>query len=396
MSRNYDSFLYAYKDYIVKQESPPMFHLWVGLTMISATVKRNIWINRKAYIIYPNLYTILVAKTASCRKSVSMNIGLDLISENKKIKTVHERTTVEGLTDLMNRVEASPSGKIRPDGSVLLHADELGNMFSRKTYVEDLVTFLTAAFTANAKLDFLTRGKGFVQVRNPCPVLLAGTTPSQFGDIFPASTLELGFLGRTLIITGERGQRIADPYLNTKMREPLIQDLEDMSYLEGEMKVTEKCDKVFKEWYEDGAIGDSPTTELEPYYQRKHDHVLKCAMLLSVSESNDMVVTEDHFWTAVKLLESIEGGMSEILERVGSAIESHMNDLALEILRKTGIEMSHSVLFRRMHRRCKDSAGFASIIDSLVQMDKIDVISSKRGVFYKYKPGKKMEVNASV
>jgi hypothetical protein len=389
MGRHYDGWLKAYRDYIVKQESPDIFHLWVGLTMISASLKRNVWIDRGAYKIFPNQYVFLVAETASCRKSVAMETGLDILLTNPKVKAVHERTTVEGLIDLMKKADVTPSEKIRPDGSVLIHADELSNLFGKSHYISDLLMFLTAAFTSKARLDFLTRNRGFAQVRNVCPVLLAGTTPGQFGEIFPLASLATGFLGRVLIITGKRGKRVACPEMNYSMRIPLAEDLVEMSTLEGPMILTPECEKAYVHWYESGEMGEASSVELAPYYERKHDHVLKSAMHLSVSRSNDMVVQEDDFWVAVNLHKQIEAGMAATLEILGATVASEVTDLAVNIIKKNGEPMLHSHLFRRMSKKVSGAKEFGDLIDSLVQMDRIKVITGSRGVFYGIKDKKK-------
>lgn len=390
MPRNFkEGWLQAYRRYIVRQESPAIFHLWVGIAMISGALRRNVWIDRSTYKIRPNQYIILVSDSATSRKSVAMELGLDLLLANKSIRAVHERATVEGLIDLMSEVLPSPSGKIRQDGSVVLHADELSNLFNKKHFTEDLVIFLTAAYTGKAKLDFLTRNKGFVKVRNVCPVLLAGTTPGQFGLIFPTAILSSGFLGRTLIISGHSTERFADPKIDYSMRPGLIEDLRQISMLEGEVKLSKACASAFKEWYEGGKMGESFCAEMEPFYGRKHDHVLKCAMHLSISESDEMVITEDHFWMGVQLIEAIEEGMASVLERVGAVPISDISDLIVATLKRHRMPMLHSVLYRRMYRRIGDAKNFNDIIDSLIQQDKIEIVLTKKGTFYSCKEIKK-------
>ena len=378
--------LQAYRDYIHKQESPDIFHFWIGLTMISASLRRSIWIDRGAYTVYPNQYVILIAESASCRKSVAMEIGLDLLLANKDIRAVHEKATVEGLIDLMKKASISPTGRIKPDGSVLLHADELSNMFSKATYAADLIKFLTATYTAKARVDFLTRTKGHAQVRNPCPVVLAGTTPSDLGEIFPIALLSSGFMGRVLMVSGKKGHRIAKPHLRREMRESLIEDLHDMSFLEGEIKLTPECDEFYTKWYEEGKMGEPSTADLITFYERKHDHVLKTAMLLSVSESNSMIITIDHFKNAVKAIEYLELGMAKAMEYVGATEKSSVSELIIKILEKNMPEaMSHSVLMRRVYKRIRDADEFQSLIDTLAQSERIEITASRRGIFYKVK-----------
>jgi len=383
--------LQTYRKYVYKQESPDIFHFWIAMSMISATLRRNIWIDQDAYKIYPNQYVILVAESASCRKSVAMELGLDLLLANKDIRAVHERTTLEGLTDLMNRVTVSPTGKIRPDGSVLLHADELSNMFSKASYITDLVSFLTAAYTSKARLDFLTRNKGFVQVRNPCPSLLAGTTPGQMGEIFPTIAISSGFLGRVLMVTAKRGHREPEPKIRKELRQSLIDDLYDMSLLQGEIKLTPKCRARFNEWYR--AMEGSPSPNLDSFYERKHDHVLKTAMLLSVSESNDMIITDTHFEAALDAIEFLEQGMIRTVEFIGATAKSDIGELLVRMIKKNAPEpISHSVLMRRVYKRIQDGEEFNKIIETLLDTKRIEMVSSKRGVFYKIAEEKENEI----
>lgn len=380
-----ESWLQAYRRYIYKQEAPDEFHLWIGLTMISAALKRHVWVDREAYKIYPNLYVFLIAESASCRKSVAMELGLDILSLNEDIKIVHERTTLEGLMDVMKRVEVSPTGKVKPDGSVVLHADELANLFGKASYITDLVSFLTAAYTAKAKLDFLTRNKGWARVRNPCPVVLAGTTPEQMGEIFPSMVLSSGFLGRVALILAKRGKKIANPRLRKELREPLAQDLYLIHQLEGEIKLTEECNNIFTNWYENELKGPA-SREQAAFHERIHDHTLKVAMLLSVSESDDMIITPNHFEMAKEIVARLETDLPSAVTYIGAEPKSDLSEALFNAIKRNHPEaMAHSVLLQRFHKKFKDSIEFGAMIDTLVIEKRIQPESRKTGIFYKLK-----------
>uniref|UniRef100_A0A6M3MAK9 Uncharacterized protein n=1 Tax=viral metagenome TaxID=1070528 RepID=A0A6M3MAK9_9ZZZZ len=380
-----EGWLQAYRKYIYKQEAPDAFHLWIGLTVISAALKRHVWIDRKAYTVYPNLYTFLVAESAECRKSVAMELGLDILSLNEDVKVVHERTTLEGLMDQMNRSEITPGGKgIRPDGSILLHADELSNLFGKASYISDLVSFLTAAYTSRAKLDFLTRNKGWVKVRNPCPVVLAGTTPEALREIFPSSVLSSGFMGRVVLVLGKSGVRIGRPELKSQFREPLAQDLYLIGQIDGEMKLTEECDNYFVDWYEHKMHGPI-SKDLASFYQRKHDHALKVAMLLSVSASDEMVVTLDHLKSAIDIVDHVELQLPATIRYIGAVEGSDLHDVILSVIKRSppgGV--AHSTLLRRFIRKYKNAAEFKAVIDTLVEERLIKPEGRKTGIFYHF------------
>lgn len=383
------NWLQTYREYIHEQEAPDIFHLWIGLTVISASLKRHVWIDRGAYKVYPNLYVFLVAASASCRKSVAMELGLDLLSPNEDIKVVHERTTLEGLMDLMNRVEVLPGGKVRPDGSVVLHADELANLFGKASYITDLVSFLTAAYTSKARLEFLTRNKGWVKVRNPCIVTLAGTTPEQMREIFPSSTLSSGFMGRVVLVYGERGKKVTKPQLKHRLREDLIRDLYMISQLEGEIKLTDECEEFFSDWYEN-KMGTPESKDLASFYERKHDHVLKAAMLFSISESDEMIITKDHLVEAIQAVNLIEDHLPQAVSYIGAVERSNLMDVILSMIKRNHpVGIAHTTLLQRLRKQYKDSKEFSATMDTLIEAKLVEPEARKTGLFYKIKEEEK-------
>jgi len=380
--------LESYRDYIVKQESPDIFHFWVGMTLIATALKRNVFVDRGAYQVFPNVYVFLVAKSGLCRKSAAMDIGIGLIDHIQDLDVVHGRMSVEGLIDAMNKASLGPDGRVKPDGSILIHADELSYMLGKASYITDLLSFLTAAYTGKAKLDFLTRGKGLCKVRNPCPTIIAGTTPEQMGEIFPSMTLMSGFMARVLLVFGERGKRISKPRLDRSMEDVLIHDLGCIRELHGPLVLTEAADKLFDTWYE--ALEPPKYSELASFYERIHDHVLKTAMLLSISESDELLVHERHLISALAAIKHVEEKIPTAIAHVGATEQSNTADMIVSVITSITPEpMSRSVLLRRVYRRLSGGAPeFQTIIDGLKESNRIYEQADKKGVYYSIeKPG---------
>ena len=382
--RKLNNWMKAYRSYIIKHESPDIFHFWVGSQIIATALRRNVWINRGAYTVYPNQYVILVARSGSCRKSVAMEIGLDLIDEIENIYILHERMTVEGLMDKLQRVLVLPNGRVVPDGSLLIHADELSNLFGKASYITDLLSFLTAAYTSKAKLDFLTRSRSLTSVRNPCIGLLAGTTPDSMSEIFPSLTLVSGLIGRILLIVGERGERISKPKLDKSLRPDLIYDLTEISKLYGEMTITKEAEETFDVWY--NAFPESPSAELSTYYERKHDHVWKASIIMSISESDKMIITRDHFLSAIRAVELVESRMGEVLAYIGATAQSSIADYIYSFIKAKYPEpLSHSILLRKVYRRIQSRNEFMDVIETLVDSNRIVQSASRHGIYYSLK-----------
>lgn len=328
------------------------------------------------------MYVILIAESASCRKSVAMELGLKILETNEEVKIVHERTTLEGLVDVMNRAQVSPTGAIQPDGSITIHADELSNLFGKASYITDLVSFLTSAYTSKSgTMDFLTRNKGWAKVTDPCPNVIAGTTPEQFGEIFPSMTLSSGFMGRILLIVGRKGERIAKPQLKISMRQDLADDLYQMGRLEGEVKLTDEVEEMFKEWYESMSGPASP--ELSSFHERKHDHVLKTAMLLSISESDELVITKEHFEIARDQVEHIVLNFPRAVAFIGATEKSNIGDTIVRMIRgNSPIPLSRSIILRRIYKRIQDKDEFEAIMETLEETNRINKVVSGRRVDY--------------
>ena len=89
-----ENFLQLYLNYTRAQESPELFHLWTGTTILAAALGRKCWINRGYYRLYPNLFCILVAGSAKCRKSTAVNIGVRLLTDIDTTKRLVFRQTV--------------------------------------------------------------------------------------------------------------------------------------------------------------------------------------------------------------------------------------------------------------------------------------------------------------
>ena len=372
--------LRAYKHYVAQQESPDIFHYWIALQTISGTLKRRVWIDRGAYKLYPNMYLILVTDSGACRKSVAMEIGMDLLREIPEVTIVSERASLEGLMDKMQRVEIV-DGKARPDGSVFIHADELSDLFGKAAYITDLMSFLTAAYSSRSRLEFLTRNRGLCSVRNPCPCMLSGTTPEGFGTIFPTAITSSGFLGRILLVTGSRARRIAKPQIRHEMKPNLVLDLRMMGSLSGEIKLSPEAEHTYTTWYEN--LPEYNSRVLPSFYERKHDHVLKTALLISVSESNDMVISNDHILDAFRAIDLVESRFENAMRFIGATQESiHADTIVKIVMSGSPNPVSYSDIMRKMYRKVKGAAELKAILEILVESKRLRRVVKGRAVFY--------------
>jgi hypothetical protein len=134
-----DDWLSTYAEYTSEQESPSLFHFWVGTSIIASTLERKVWINRGYYTLYPNLYIVLIGASARVRKTSAINIGFELYREAiPKGILVSQKTTPEALISIFvsGFKERGVSG-----GTVV--SDELGVFLGSQAKNVDLMQLLT-------------------------------------------------------------------------------------------------------------------------------------------------------------------------------------------------------------------------------------------------------------
>jgi hypothetical protein len=320
-----------------------------------------------------------------------MNLGLDIIRRITGPLIVYERATLEGLMDTMQRVtikQVNGANVTVPDGSVFIVADELSNLFGKSQYITDLMSFLTAAYTCRPQLQFLTRNHGLCSIKNPCPCVLAGTTPDQFGEIFPASTATSGFLARVVLVSGERSHRKARPKINSNLVGDLIHDLVEISKLDGEFVLSQEANDEYTNWYEN--LPDlAPNGVLESFYERYHDHVLKIAIVLSAAESDDKIISIQHLCRARDLITNVIKEWEISAQYIGALQSASVVDKIYTIIASSPTPVEYSQIMNRMYRRIKNPVELKDYLDILKESDKIEEIATPKKIMYKMKwPGR--------
>jgi len=398
------SWLDVYLEYTANQEAPTIFHKYVGIFLLAAVTQRKVWLDRGSYQIYPNFYLFFVADSGGCRKSVANGIGIELLHEvnhrlgknayAQNLSIFHERLTLEGLMDQLNKVIIVPpewqipfdkrnSTKTIANGSAIIVADELTNLFNSSAYSKDLLAFFTAAYTCKSNLSFLTRNHGNCQVRNPFINILAATTPDQFGVAIPEDAKKSGFLGRTLVITSKgTGNRISYPTLRMDLQEFLLEYLIKVSQVYGKMVMEPDAEIYFNEWYQNLPF-ELPPGMLAAFYQRIHDHIFRVAMILSLAESTKLIIRKKHLEMAMEMIYSAAQDMEHAMRYVGGSKDLLAKDDLLEDIQKTKKEgMLHTDIIKKYHRKFSSFVELKMALDTLQEGRMIVAATKNNGLYY--------------
>jgi hypothetical protein len=279
-----------YLQYTERHEAPDLFHFWVGVTVLHAALRRNIYFEHGYYRVFPNSYIILVAPPGVCKKSTATNIGVEILQEVPDVNIIREKITPEALISSMASrmvVQTKIGGiQITPSATAFIHAPELSVFLGRETYNEGLIALLTSLFDSHTKWEYTTKASGKSTLHNLHLTLLGATTPDSLSATIPQSAMGGGLLSRTVFVVRESTPR-CEPFPMPRdplIREKLIAVLQDISTLEGQCVQSPDALQWCEVWYRQQRDNVQEDIVLSGYYERKQSHLIKLAMTLLVSE----------------------------------------------------------------------------------------------------------------
>ena len=333
-----------------------------------------------SYEIFPNLYVIFIGPSSITRKSTSIGYGELLLSQLEGINMAPSGTSASMLIGRMSETI---------DGSITVVSSEFGTFI--QTSKEDMYDILSDLYDGKIKHDYETRAHGAEYISHPCLNLFAASTPDWFKDQ-PLYVIGGGFTARTIFIY-ETTTRKRQLYYHlhwpdfVKLEADLVHDLDYISKLEGEFKhdCNETADAM-EEWYQT-ISGQETQEKIIPFRNRKHVHVHKVAMLLSVAERDDLVLTMTHFKAALALLDNVELKLPGIFAGMGKNIFGG----EMEALREYIQKQPGKVELKRIHRRFyQDIPGEAKLKELLGEMVTLGWLQKSRNdqgtaTYYEYK-----------
>lgn len=378
------SWLDAYLEYTSEQESPTAFHEWVGISLVSSVLQRRVWIPRIKYTIYPNMYVILIAGSAKCRKSVSLKIGVDVLMDTENPPTVFaQKITTEAL------IQALEESRTKEDKQCfgLIVASELSVFLGADAIRSGIIPALTDLYDSPAKWQYHTRSRGREELTNVTVSMLAASTKDWLKTSIPASAIGGGFTSRIVFVIGEQPSKLVlfppEHVDNTPLKAMLVHDLNQMCKLNGAVQFTAEAKKVALEWYENEAC-NVHDEKVDGYFGRKHDTMFKLATTLCVAEDNNLLIDARHVKRALRMLEENEKHLNTVMESVTSTNVGGDTEKVLTIIRKFR-NISHSDLLRKCWRYAS-AAELAEMMKTLTESKEIEMyMDSKNARWYKVK-----------
>src|SRR5947199_1436386 len=288
-----ESFIDLYLEYTQDQESPDSYHMWTALSVLAAVMGRKCFINKGYYKLFPNLFVVLVAGAAKCRKSTAINLGItsptgeQLFANIPTTKIISGKITPEKLIR-----EISEAQVVNGDNpghhkcaSIFVHSSELSVFLTKQAYGEPLIHILTDLYDCPKQWTNKTKNKGIDTLEDVFLCILAATTPDGIAKGIPPTALNEGFASRVIWVYEEDTSREnALPELTPRqadLTKILQRMLEERAQLAGEFTLTREAKEAYKEWYHLHMTTTPPDKFLEGVWARKHDHLLRLGMILA-------------------------------------------------------------------------------------------------------------------
>ena len=332
--------------------------------------------------IYPNLYVILVAESAKCRKSSALRIGtgiLDLIDDGPA--PLAEDITPEAvISDLeATGMQRDEQGEAK-NSECVISAEELSVFLREDAFRSGIAALLTRFYDTPDKWKKKTKTGGPEALHDVVVNLFAATTPTDLRQCFPHSAEGGGFLSRFIFVhSNKSGAIISRPKVTQKMlqtKSDLIHDLSAIRQLRGECVMTEEAGEFYDRWYNKWM---KDTEEASGYEPKKHTFVLKLAMVLSACRSNKLDLTFDDINAALKYLTELEPGMKEVRESIWMSPVGELCEKILKLIRSCKQEgIMRSALLNRA-TRFVDAEMLTRVITTLDEAELIEVETMRRG-----------------
>lgn len=351
MPRRLPNWIAAYTAYITPaSESPICYNFWSAATAVSAALKRNVFVGRGSYKLYPNLYTILVGRPG-IGKGSAINPVVSIINEAKICNILSDRVTIEYVLERMaqgwSAIHRFGSGGMTmgTDHSAILISPEISVFISASQNTLPILADLWDA--REGEFVYGTRHKGEFRIKDPCVCLLGGSTQEWLISSVPANAVGGGFTRRVnFVVANDREKLLPWPTLSNhnQVRDNLITDITEISRLSGEMKFDAKCVPLFEKCYIESSPKEYDDEATTSYRTSMWAQVTKLAMCMSASRGEDLIIREKDFMLAYDAVKTVTENVPRVFRAVGESDLTVAADKVLKFLESKGFASRQEIM----------------------------------------------------
>lgn len=318
-------------------ESPRRFFYWAGIAAISAIVKKNVWLDKFSYKLYPNVYVLLVSAKSGLRKGLPVDFAKGIVERVNNTRIISGRNSVQGvIKDLSQQLTITNPGepvKIYSDAQAFLCAPELDSFMVKDEQGLSILTDLYNTHEHAKEWKNSLKSSPVESLKNPCITFLAASNEALLEGLIKDKDIEGGFIARTMIIH-ESIKRVSNSLMfrpaNLVTRDDLAEGLKRLTNVKGPFDIPHNVRVEYDKWYKslDEHSYDDKTGTME----RIGDHVLKVAMLISLAKSNDLIIDMPTLEESIDVCQASVVGTRKTTMGVGRAESAEAAGRVLKVL----------------------------------------------------------------
>lgn len=384
-----------YIEHLGITEAPVEWSRFCLYALVAAAAADRVWFQyRPTARTIPALYVMLVG-ASGMGKDESIGPARDLAEALPAVKTFTAQCSGQALIREMAAAQAPPLGGGQPR-SLWFMTPELGLSLGEGGKAIGLIKILTGLYSMGGKqmtLETSTLMNGKAKVVNPCLNWLAGTTTHWLKQSISVDDIEAGFGSRIFMcfkeldFKGPRVLRAKAPANFWQLRDELIGRLQRITELSGAFRQTVGAAQVEEVWY---AQRPAPVAEhLTAWWMREKENALKIAMVLSLCDRDDLVITDAHMARAQEICAYAGRQLDVLCTCAGLTRDQHGNKALGLYIRKRGI-VGYNQLFKySLAQLDMNRYKFTEALNSLVESGQVIPLNQKkqrcggwRGNFY--------------
>lgn len=366
--------------YCEATEVPSTYALWTGIFSVAAALKRDCFIDQGYFTIHPNLFVVLVAKSAICRKSTAINMATDFLrAVDPKLNILSQKMTTEAMIKALSEANSSVEESV---GCFI--NDELITLIDKSKL--DLISDLTKLYDCK-DFEYETRGRGKEEVKNPCLSIYGGVTTKGLKSVIPEQAIGEGFTSRFVFVYRATRERDVDWLVRSeedyKRFLRIIHDLNEVARMHGPMGLTKKALDLYKKEYHEflkNPMASDPY--LSGYAGRRHVTLLKTSMAFSASSRNNREVEEQDMWRAIKTLQKAEGTMDIVMRSITAEPIGDICEQVMTLIMTSGSIFRSKLINETRHRMSHRDLNV--ILEGLVESGHVEKKAVDGKVVYKY------------
>lgn len=380
-----------YCKYCEPTEVPGIYALWTGIFMVAEMLGRDCFLDQGHFVVWPNMYIVLIAGSAVCRKSTAILIAERFIKKvDPPVKILCQRLTAEAMITALSKIKTQDKTKVIDEAVGCFINDELSTLIDRNSFNTPLISVITKLYDCE-DFDYETKARGSESVKNPCLSILGGSTPEWLKGAMPVHAIKGGFASRfVFVFKASNDKRVAWPRKiegNIKRGENILHDLNEIRKMRGPFGAIDAAIDIYEKEYAEflnGPMKQNPY--LAGYVGRRHITLLKIAMAFSVSRSDEREIHEDDMLKAIKSLRNVEGGMDIVMKAITAEPIGDLCEQVMALIMTHGT-ISRAMLVRETRHRVSIRE-LDMIIEGLVQSEHVKKVLNKGSYVYQYEKKK--------